>query len=111
MTIANSGCISTAACYARDEEVIMAVAGFGEPATLICEALGLKRVRCLDIHIHMDELITVTAEVLTESHEIERIACILKDYRAEEKVRVPQSCTCTTQVLLASGCQCGSLGQ
>ena len=49
----------------------------------ICEALGLKHVRKLDIHFAFDEMATVTAEFYPEIDGVKQMAPILKKFRLE----------------------------
>ena len=46
----------------------------------ICEALGLKHVRKLDIHMAVDEIVTIRAEYYPEKDGIMCLPSILKDF-------------------------------
>ena len=46
----------------------------------ICDALGLKHVKTLDIHLAHNECFTVTAEFYPEIDGIKQISAILKKY-------------------------------
>lgn len=46
----------------------------------IAEALGIKNCRRLDIHMEVDEKVTVTTEFYPERDQVKQIAPILKKY-------------------------------
>jgi len=56
-----------------------------EVANKICEALGLKHVCTLDIHIAVDSAITVKAEFYPEVNGVMQTSLILKEYEVELK--------------------------
>jgi hypothetical protein len=49
----------------------------------ICDALGLKHCRKLDIHFAVDEIATVTAEFFPEVDGVKQFPAILKKFRLE----------------------------
>ena len=51
----------------------------------IAEALGLKRVRKLDIHIECNKLVTVDAEFYPEEDGVRQFPTILKHYELVER--------------------------
>ena len=51
----------------------------------ICDVLGLKHVRKLDIHMAYDEIITVTAEFFPEVDGVKQFIPILKKFELVEK--------------------------
>jgi hypothetical protein len=50
----------------------------------ICEALGLKRCRRLELVMAVDNVVTVKAEFYVETEAMERIAVALKEYHLVE---------------------------
>jgi len=49
----------------------------------IAEALGIKHCRRLDLHMALNEAVTVTAEFYPERDQLKYIAPILKKYKIE----------------------------
>jgi len=47
----------------------------------ICEALGLKHVRRLDIHLAVDEIVTVKAEFYPEKDGVKQFPAILRKFQ------------------------------
>ena len=57
----------------------------GHPAIKeLCDVMGIKSCKSMDIRIRMDECVTVTAECLIESPELGRMVSILRRFRLEE---------------------------
>ena len=52
----------------------------------ICDSLGLKHVRRLDLHMAFDEIVTVTVEYYPEIYGIKQLPAILKRF---ELVEIP----------------------
>ena len=53
----------------------------------ICDALGLKHVRKLDIHLACDEIMTATAEFYPEVDGVKQFPAILKKFELVPKVK------------------------
>lgn len=66
------------------EEDKKLVAGCNKIGGEIVDALGLKHVRCLDIHLPAGGMITVTAEIYPEMGGVKRFPAILKKYKLTE---------------------------
>jgi len=49
----------------------------------LCNALGLKHVRSLDIHIGVNSLVTVTTEFYPEIDDLKQFPAILNKYKLE----------------------------
>jgi len=63
----------------------MAITGKSKLAVEICDALGLKYVVSLDIHIAVNEIVTVTAKFYPEEYGMKMVPAILKKYELVEK--------------------------
>jgi len=50
----------------------------------ICDALGLKHVRKLDIHMAYDKVVTIEAELFPEENGMRQLVSILKKYHLLE---------------------------
>jgi len=50
----------------------------------ICEALGLKHVRKLDLHMAFDEIVTVTIQFYPEEEGVKKLVPVLKKYNLIE---------------------------
>ncbi len=51
----------------------------------ICDALGLKNVRRLDLHFALDELVTATVEFLPEADAVDQVRPLIKHYVLTER--------------------------
>jgi len=65
----------------------MAVMSNDEIGKKICDALGLKHARMVDVHIvfAVDEIVTVMVEYYPEKDGILQLPAILKEYELVEK--------------------------
>ncbi len=61
------------------------ITGRDEVCTEICEALGLKHVRKLNLHMGIDEIVTVEAEFYPEIDGVKQLVPILKKFELVEK--------------------------
>lgn len=52
-------------------------------AAEFCEALGLKHVVSLDIHLALDEIMTVTAQFYPEEDGVKQMIPVFKKFRLE----------------------------
>ena len=52
------------------------------------EALGIQGSKCtsIDLHIGVDELITVTIERYADDMELEKVVLLLEDFRVGDKL-------------------------
>lgn len=50
----------------------------------LCDALGLKHVKSLDIHFALDEMMIVKAEFCPEVDEVKQFSAILKKFELVE---------------------------
>ena len=55
-----------------------------QTAKEICDALGLKHVRKLDIHMAINEVMTVTAEYFPEVDGVKQFIPVLKKFELVE---------------------------
>jgi hypothetical protein len=60
------------------------VAGRNEWAKEICDALGIKYCRKLDLHLEVDSVATVEVEYYPEEDGVLKLVPIFKKYRLEE---------------------------
>lgn len=58
--------------------------GKSEAAKELCDALGLKHVRRLNLHIAVGEVAVITAEFFPEINNIKQVPAILKKYKLVE---------------------------
>lgn len=61
------------------------VTGKNKVCKEICEALGLKNARKLDLHMVYDKVVTVTAEFYPEEDGIKKLIPILKRFNLVER--------------------------
>ena len=55
----------------------------------ICDALGLRNVRSLDLHMRCNSIVTVTAEFCPEEDGMRKMIPILREFNLVEK-RIPE---------------------
>lgn len=53
----------------------------GKIAKEICDVLGLKHVRCLDLHMAINDIFTVTATFYPEIEGVKQFSTIIKKYK------------------------------
>jgi len=63
----------------------MAVAGTNTICKEICDALGLKNVRRLQIKMEVDSLVTVEAEFFPEVNGVKAVYTIMREYELVPK--------------------------
>jgi hypothetical protein len=63
----------------------MAITGKDSVCKEVCDALGLKNVRKLDLHMSVDDVVIVKVEYYPEINDIEKLVPILKKYQLVEK--------------------------
>ena len=63
------------------------IAGSHKVCKEISDALGLKNVRKLDLHMACGEVVTITAEFFPEVDGVKQLPAILKTYELHEVVQ------------------------
>jgi len=61
------------------------ITGYHKVAKEICDALGLKHVRKLDIHMEMGSMFTIEAEMFMEVDDAVQLPAIFKRFELVEK--------------------------
>ena len=69
----------------------MRVSGNDKIAKDICDALGLKHVRALDIHVSVDELFTVTAKFYPDKDGVKQFPLMFQKFELVAKGE-PKEC-------------------
>jgi len=70
----------------KEEEKMATVTGRSKLCVDICKSLGLKNVKKFDLHMAVDEIVTVTVEFYPEVDGVLQLPAILKKFELIEKI-------------------------